>query len=121
MGKLLTHFPRLLSSLALEEEEATQKDGQKLEELEQTLLELRGEIGAGQHVPPGVEVLKRSKDPHQMSSRRAKVVMAKRRRNQWETVVEESRVAGKSLRGEKRRRLKILRTNDGTAARFVVT
>jgi mitotic spindle assembly checkpoint protein MAD1 len=105
----------------LEEEEATQKEGERLEELEQTLFELRGEIGAGQHVPPSVQVLKRSKDPHQMSSRRGKVVMAKRRRNQWETAVEESRVAGESLRGEKRRRLKILRTNDGTAARFVVT
>jgi hypothetical protein len=34
--------------LALEEkEEATQKDGDKIEELEQTLFELRGEIGAG--------------------------------------------------------------------------
>jgi mitotic spindle assembly checkpoint protein MAD1 len=54
MGKL-THLPRPLSSLALEEEEeATQKEGERLEELEQTLFELRGKIGAGQHVPPGV-------------------------------------------------------------------
>jgi hypothetical protein len=38
-----------------------------------------------------------------MSPRRVKVVMAKRRRNQRGTVVEESRVAGESLRGEERR------------------
>ena len=47
MGKL-THLPRLLSSLALEEKvESTQKDGEKIEKLERTLFELRGEIGAG--------------------------------------------------------------------------
>ena len=56
-----------------------------------------------------------------MSSRRGKVVIAKRRRAQRETVVEESSVAGESLRDEERRRLKTLRTNDGTAAQVVIT
>jgi mitotic spindle assembly checkpoint protein MAD1 len=64
MGKL-THLPRLLSSLALGEHEATQKDGEKIEELEQTLFELRGEIGAGRHVPPSMQVLSSSANPAQ--------------------------------------------------------
>ncbi|KAI9432343.1 mitotic checkpoint protein-domain-containing protein [Lactarius indigo] len=39
---------------ALEEkEEEAEKDREKIEELEQTLFDLRGEIGAGRHVPPG--------------------------------------------------------------------
>jgi len=33
-----------------EKEEARQKDREKIQELEQTLFELRGEIGAGRHV-----------------------------------------------------------------------
>ncbi|KAH9165300.1 mitotic checkpoint protein-domain-containing protein [Lactarius sanguifluus] len=35
-------------------EEEAEKDREKIEELEQTLFDLRGEIGAGRHVPPGV-------------------------------------------------------------------
>src|SRR6266403_957084 len=42
-----------------------EKDGEKIEELEQTLFELRGEIGAGRHVPPGVRVLSLSANPAQ--------------------------------------------------------
>ena len=41
------------------------KDNEKIEELEQTLFELRGEIGAGRHVPPGVRVLSLSANPAQ--------------------------------------------------------
>ena len=42
-----------------------EKDREKIEELEQTLFELRGEIGAGRHVPPGVRVLSLSANPAQ--------------------------------------------------------
>ena len=48
-----------------EKEEAAQKDGEKIEELEQTLFELRGEIGAGRHVPPGIRVLSLYANPAQ--------------------------------------------------------
>jgi len=37
----------------------------KIEELEQTLFELRGKIGAGNHVPPGVRVLCMRDNPAQ--------------------------------------------------------
>jgi len=51
---------------ALEDkEEAAEKHGEKIEELEQTLFELRGEIGAGRHVPPGVRVLSLCANPAQ--------------------------------------------------------
>ncbi|KAF8556643.1 hypothetical protein OG21DRAFT_1506223 [Imleria badia] len=43
---------------ALEEARSTVKVNEdKVEELEQTLFELRGKIGAGNHVPPGIRVL----------------------------------------------------------------
>jgi len=42
-----------------------EKDREKIEELEQALFELRGEIGAGRHVPPGVRVLSLSANPAQ--------------------------------------------------------
>lgn len=42
-----------------------EKDREKIEELEQTLFELRGEIGAGRHIPPGVRVLSLSANPAQ--------------------------------------------------------
>jgi mitotic spindle assembly checkpoint protein MAD1 len=62
-------FPRLKKPSILpaleEQEEATGKDREKIEELEQTLFELRGEIGAGRHVPPGVRVLSLSANPAQ--------------------------------------------------------
>ena len=41
------------------------KTEKKIEELEQTLFELRGEIGAGRHVLPGVRVLSLSMYPAQ--------------------------------------------------------
>ncbi|KAI0294902.1 mitotic checkpoint protein-domain-containing protein [Multifurca ochricompacta] len=51
---------------ALEErEQEGEKDREKIEELEQTLFELRGEIGAGRHVPPGVRVLSLCSNPAQ--------------------------------------------------------
>jgi mitotic spindle assembly checkpoint protein MAD1 len=37
----------------------------KIEELEQTLFELRGEIAGGRHVPPGVRVLSMQDNPEQ--------------------------------------------------------
>jgi mitotic spindle assembly checkpoint protein MAD1 len=63
-------FPRLKKEPSIlpaleEQEEATGKDKEKIEELEQTLFELRGEIGAGRHVPPGVRVLSLSANPAQ--------------------------------------------------------
>jgi mitotic spindle assembly checkpoint protein MAD1 len=64
MGKLTFSSPSL--SLALEEkEEATQKDEEKIEELEQPLFKLPGEIGAGRHVPPGLRVLSLCANPAQ--------------------------------------------------------
>jgi len=42
-----------------------EKDREKIEELEQALFELRGEIGAGRQVPPGVRVLSLSANPAQ--------------------------------------------------------
>jgi mitotic spindle assembly checkpoint protein MAD1 len=60
MGKLI-HFPTFSLPFALEEKEkATQKDREKIEELE-----LRGEIGAGRHVLPDVQVLSLSANPAQ--------------------------------------------------------
>jgi hypothetical protein len=60
MGKLI-HFPTFSLPFALEEKEkATQKDREKIEELE-----LRGEIGAGRHVLPDVRVLSLSANPAQ--------------------------------------------------------
>jgi mitotic spindle assembly checkpoint protein MAD1 len=65
MGKLI-HSPTFSLPLALEEKkEAMQKDGDKIEELEQTLSELRGEISAGRHIPPRVRVLSLSTNPAQ--------------------------------------------------------
>jgi mitotic spindle assembly checkpoint protein MAD1 len=46
-------------------EKVAQKDEEKIEELEQTLFELRGEIGAGRHVPPGVRVFSLFANPAQ--------------------------------------------------------
>jgi mitotic spindle assembly checkpoint protein MAD1 len=42
-----------------------ENDREKIEELEQALFELRGEVGAGRHVPPGVRVLSLSANPAQ--------------------------------------------------------
>ncbi|OCH91982.1 MAD-domain-containing protein [Obba rivulosa] len=49
---------------ALQEAEvASEKHLEQIEELEQTLFELRGEIGAGRHLPPGVRVLSMKENP----------------------------------------------------------
>ncbi|THH15458.1 hypothetical protein EW146_g5021 [Bondarzewia mesenterica] len=51
---------------ALEQSEAeSEKQLEQIEELEQTLFELRGEIGAGRHVPPGVRILSLKDNPAQ--------------------------------------------------------
>lgn len=53
-------------SLALQEAEAAnEKYLEQIENLEQTLFELRGEIGAGRHLPPGVRVLTMRDNPAQ--------------------------------------------------------
>jgi mitotic spindle assembly checkpoint protein MAD1 len=58
------HSPPSLLPFALEEkEDATQKDGDKIEELRQTLIEPGSRIGAGRHVPPGVRVLSLRANP----------------------------------------------------------
>ena len=55
--------------LALEEARSTAKVHEgKVEELEQTLFELRGKIGAGNHVPPGMRVLCLRDNPAQQWS-----------------------------------------------------
>jgi len=60
MGKLI-HFSYFLFSFSAgmleEKEEARQKDREKIQELEQTLFELRGDVGAERHVPPGARML----------------------------------------------------------------
>ena len=48
-----------------EKEEAAEKDSDKIKELNQMLFKLRGEIGAGRHVPPGVRVLTMCTNPAQ--------------------------------------------------------
>lgn len=59
-GKYLDRFA------ALEEAKSESKTYlEKVEELEQSLFELGGEIGAGRHVPPGVRVLSLRDNPEQ--------------------------------------------------------
>lgn len=48
-----------------EAEKATEKHLEQIENLEQTLFELRGEIGTGRHLPPGVRVLSLRENPAQ--------------------------------------------------------
>jgi mitotic spindle assembly checkpoint protein MAD1 len=43
----------------------TKRHLDKIEELEQTLFELRGEIAGGRHVPPGVRILSLKENPEQ--------------------------------------------------------
>ena len=51
---------------ALQEAETeSEKQLERIEELEQTLFELQGEIGAGRHLPPGVRVLSLRDNPVQ--------------------------------------------------------
>lgn len=54
----------LLSALR-EVQSSAEKHAEKVEELEQTLFELQGEIGGGRHVPPGVRVLSLRENPAQ--------------------------------------------------------
>ncbi|KAH9946737.1 MAD-domain-containing protein [Amylocystis lapponica] len=57
---------KLEAERALQEaESATEKHLEQIEELEQTLFELRGEIGTGRHLPPGVRVLSLKDNPAQ--------------------------------------------------------
>ena len=58
----LTHPPH--TALEAASQASTAHEAQ-IEQLEQTLFELRGEIGAGRHVPPGVRVLSLRENPAQ--------------------------------------------------------
>ncbi|KAI0357178.1 MAD-domain-containing protein [Trametes cingulata] len=81
-----------------EVEEATEKHLEKIEELEQTLFELRGEIGAGRHLPPGTRVLCLRDNPAQ----------------QWEDL---SKAAMDRLKSENEALLKRLRDLEESGAR----
>jgi mitotic spindle assembly checkpoint protein MAD1 len=48
-----------------EAEEAIEEGLTKIEELEQSLFDLGGEIGAGRHIPPGVRILTFKDNPAQ--------------------------------------------------------
>lgn len=48
-----------------EAESISEQHLSQIDELEQTLHELRGSIGAGQHVPPGVHILSVKQNPAQ--------------------------------------------------------
>ncbi|OJT05808.1 Spindle assembly checkpoint component mad1 [Trametes pubescens] len=56
-------------------EEETEKHLEKIDELEQTLFELRGEIGAGRHLPPGTRVLCLKDNPAQQWEDLSKAAM----------------------------------------------
>ncbi|KAI0822086.1 MAD-domain-containing protein [Trametes gibbosa] len=58
-----------------EVEDQTEKQFEKIEELEQTLFELRGEIGAGRHLPPGTRVLCLRENPAQQWEDLSKAAM----------------------------------------------
>jgi mitotic spindle assembly checkpoint protein MAD1 len=58
---LTNHEPTALEA----SESETKQHLDKIEELEQSLFELSGEIGAGRHVPPGVRVLSLKDNPEQ--------------------------------------------------------
>ncbi|RPD52551.1 MAD-domain-containing protein [Lentinus tigrinus ALCF2SS1-7] len=58
-----------------EAEEETEKHLEQIDELEQTLFELRGEIGAGRHLPPGVRVLSLRDNPAQQWEDLSKAAM----------------------------------------------
>ncbi|KAI0631745.1 MAD-domain-containing protein [Trametes polyzona] len=81
-----------------EVEEATEKHLEKIEELEQTLFELRGEIGAGRHLPPGTRVLCLRDNPAQ----------------QWEDL---SKAAMDRLKSENEALLKRLKDLEDSGAR----
>ncbi|KAI0776999.1 mitotic checkpoint protein-domain-containing protein [Trametes elegans] len=81
-----------------EVEEESEKHLEKIEELEQTLFELRGEIGAGRHIPPGTRVLCLRDNPAQ----------------QWEDL---SRAAMDRLKSENEALLKRLKDLEESGAR----
>lgn len=56
-------------------QDETAKYVDKIEELEQTLFELRGEIGAGRHLPPGTRVLCLRENPAQQWEDLSKAAM----------------------------------------------
>ena len=68
-GDLSRISPQLTVLPALDESEAaSEQQLEQIEELEQTLFELRGEIGAGRHVPPGIRILSLKDNPAQQWS-----------------------------------------------------
>jgi len=68
----LTSLPALSLS---ETEAASEEQLEKIKKLEQILFELQGEIGAGNHVPPGVRVLALKQNPAQEWSDLRQAVM----------------------------------------------
>ena len=58
-----------------EAETESEKQLERIEELEQTLFELQGEIGAGRHLPPGVRVLSLRGNPAQQCEDLSKAAM----------------------------------------------
>ena len=83
-----------------EVESESEKQLEQIEELEQTLFELRGEIGAGHHLPPGVRVLSLRDNPAQ----------------QWEDL---SKAAMDRLKGENEALLKRLKELEESGIRGV--
>lgn len=65
----------LLIAALSETEVALEKQLARVEQLEQTLFELQGEIAAGHHVPPGVRVLSLKQNPAQEWSDLRQAVM----------------------------------------------
>lgn len=65
----------IIAAALSEVESASEKHLERIEQLEQTLFELRGEIGAGHHVPPGVRVLSLKQNPAQEWSDLRQAVM----------------------------------------------
>ncbi|CCM00208.1 uncharacterized protein FIBRA_02236 [Fibroporia radiculosa] len=81
-----------------ESENENEKYIEKIDELEQTLFELRGEIGGGRHLPPGVRVLSLKDNPAQ----------------QWEDL---SQAAMERLKGENEALIKRLKELEDSGAR----
>jgi len=63
---LISYFHLCNVDLGLDKAAAEEKEQlDKIEQLEQTLFELRGEIAGGRHVPPGVRILSMTDNPEQ--------------------------------------------------------
>lgn len=66
MSFINIHYQILIQQIDLERAEAESKENiRRIEELEQSLFELSGEIAGGRHVPPGVRILSMKENPEQ--------------------------------------------------------